>query len=98
MARHLAAPCWAVALLCLTPVGWAAEDKNATDTHSHEVLREEAAIRVRGTAERWQLVWAEPPRPICDADDIGWMTGPCTGFAYGEHGRLLLTRTIEETK
>ena len=95
--RLLAAPCWAVALIFLAPTGWAGEGKNATDIHRHEVLREEAAIRVHGLTERWRLVWAELPRPICDADDITWITSPCTGFAYGEYGLLLLTRTVDGT-
>lgn len=96
--RLLAAPCCTVALVCLAPIGWTAEGKNATDIHRHEVLREEATVRVRGLTEKWRLVWTELPRPICDADDITWITSPCTGFAYGEYGRLLLTRTGEGTR
>lgn len=54
--------------------------------------REEAAVRVGATPERWALEWRQPPRPVCAPDDAGATTCPCAGFAYGEMGELDLVR------
>ena len=73
-ARLVAGSCAAVALIFLAAIGWAGEGDTATDGHHPEILREEAAIRVHGVAETWQLLWADMPSPICDADDMNWTT------------------------
>lgn len=58
-----------------------------------ELLRERQSVTVGGRAETWQLVWEGKPRSVCGPQDIEMaMTCPCTGFAYGELGRLSLVR------
>lgn len=58
-----------------------------------DILRESRAVTVSGKAEVWQLVWEGKPRSICGPEDIETaITCPCTGFAYGEMGRLSLVR------
>lgn len=56
-------------------------------------LREQRSVTVGGVAEAWQLVWEAKPQPICGPDDVEMaMTCPCTGWAYGEMGKLSLVR------
>lgn len=56
-------------------------------------LREQKSVTVDGRAEQWQLVWQGRPKPICGPDDVEMaITCPCTGFAYGEMGKLSLVR------
>jgi hypothetical protein len=55
-------------------------------------IREEQEIVVRGVTETWQLKWTTAPKPVCGPDDIAALTIPCTGFAYGEGGDLVLIR------
>ncbi len=58
-----------------------------------EWLREQQSVTVGGVAESWQLVWEGRPKPICGPQDVEMaITCPCTGFAYGEMGRLSLVR------
>lgn len=58
-----------------------------------QFLREQKAVTLGGKAEVWQLVWEGRPRPICAAQDVEMaITCPCTGFAYGEMGKLALVR------
>jgi hypothetical protein len=57
------------------------------------VIREEHAVLVDGVEERWRLEWVSPPKPVCSPDDSEeWRTCPCTGFAFGERGNLVLVR------
>lgn len=56
-------------------------------------LREQRAVTIGGAAETWQLVWQGKPRSICGPEDVETaITCPCTGFAYGEVGKLALVR------
>lgn len=56
-------------------------------------LREQRAVTIGGAAESWQLVWQGKPRSICGPEDVETaITCPCTGFAYGELGKLALVR------
>lgn len=58
-----------------------------------EFLREQRSVTIGGKAETWQLVWQGRPRSVCGPDDVEMaITCPCTGFAYGEMGRLALVR------
>ncbi len=58
-----------------------------------QVLRDQATVTVNGVKETWQLVWAEPPREVCGPAEVSSAaTCPCSGFAYGEYGRLNLVR------
>ncbi len=60
--------------------------------HGAPVIRDEATVLVGGVQELWQLVWAEKPSLVCRAGDFDSGTCPCSGFAYGEKGRLALVR------
>lgn len=55
-------------------------------------LREESTMQVGAGSESWRLEWRDTPGPVCPAGDEIAVTCPCTGFAYGESGDLLLTR------
>ncbi|MBN8500243.1 MAG: hypothetical protein J0M19_03715 [Sphingomonadales bacterium] len=58
-----------------------------------QFVREQRTVTVNGTPEQWQLVWDGKPRSICGPEDVEMaVTCPCTGFAYGEAGRLSLVR------
>ena len=58
-----------------------------------QFLREQKAVRFEGVEEVWKLVWEGRPKPICGPQDVEMaITCPCTGFAYGEVGRLSLVR------
>jgi hypothetical protein len=59
------------------------------------VVREEIAVRVGATKERWALVWRHAPAPACGPEDTARaLTCPCEGFAYGEQGELDLVRRV----
>lgn len=56
-------------------------------------LREQRTVAVNGAAESWQLVWQGKPQSMCGPEDLEMaVTCPCTGFAYGEVGKLALVR------
>lgn len=58
-----------------------------------QYLREQKAVTFNGRPETWQLVWEGRPKPICGPQDVETaITCPCTGFAYGEMGKLALVR------
>jgi hypothetical protein len=57
------------------------------------VVREEHKVVVEGVEEHWRLEWAGPTSPVCSPDEPDvWMTCPCSGFAFGERGNLVLVR------
>jgi hypothetical protein len=57
------------------------------------VIREEHKVVVDGVEEHWRLEWASPPSPACSPDERDvWSTCPCSGFAFGERGNLVLVR------
>jgi hypothetical protein len=57
------------------------------------VIREEHKVAVDGVEEHWRLEWASPPGPACSPDEPDlWSTCPCSGFAFGERGNLVLVR------
>jgi len=58
----------------------------------NNLIREEQTVIVGGITETWRLQWEAPPQPYCDAHDVGAITCPCTGFAFGEKGKLDLVR------
>lgn len=58
-------------------------------------IREERVVKVAGRAEVWRLAWIGPVKSFCgpeSGDDV--ITAPCNGLAYGEQGRLVLSRTL----
>ena len=58
-----------------------------------QFLREQLTVAVSGKAELWQLVWDGRPKPMCGPEDVDMaMTCPCSGWAYGEVGKLALVR------
>lgn len=58
-----------------------------------QFLREQRTVTVNRRPEQWQLVWHGRPKPICAPEEVEMaVTCPCTGFAYGEMGKLSLVR------
>jgi hypothetical protein len=60
------------------------------------IVRETRFVMIGSVREKWQLVWRNPPQPVCSPDPEDsvpdWMTCPCQGFAFGEYGQLDLIR------
>jgi hypothetical protein len=57
------------------------------------IVRERASLLVDGVREEWSLVWRQAPTKVCGPEDPDSRTCPCSGFAYGESGKLDLIRT-----
>ncbi|MBS0388521.1 MAG: hypothetical protein JSR15_08565 [Proteobacteria bacterium] len=58
-----------------------------------DLVREQRVVQVNGVDETWKLEWATLPATACGPDDVTVaLTCPCSGFAYGEAGRLSLVR------
>lgn len=56
-------------------------------------IREDHKVVVDGVEELWRLEWAGPTSQVCSPDEPDvWMTCPCSGFAFGESGELVLVR------
>jgi hypothetical protein len=65
----------------------------AATSRPAEFLREQRTLSIGGKSEQWQLVWEGRPKQICGPQDVEMAaTCPCTGFAYGEMGKLALVR------
>jgi hypothetical protein len=61
---------------------------------AQRVVREQRTVAIDGAKETWQLVWDGKPGSVCGPDNIDLaMTCPCSGWAYGEYGKLLLVRS-----
>ena len=59
------------------------------------LVREERTVIVNGVREIWRLEWDGPSEIACGADSPSVsLTCPCSGFAYGEQGKLVLIRTL----
>lgn len=86
------APLLAVGLLVLSLPALAQPD---AQTNAQTTIREEQVVQVDGRTEVWRLSWIGPVKPFCgpDAGDDA-ITVPCSGFAYGEQGQLILSRTL----
>jgi len=50
-------------------------------------------VSVHGHNEVWKLVWKGATKPFCSLGDGDFYTCSCTGFAYGEAGKLFLVRS-----
>lgn len=58
------------------------------------LVREQKAVAVNGVRESWRLQWDAEPESACGPEDMEVaLACPCSGFAYGEAGRLSLVRT-----
>lgn len=76
---------FAVALGLIT-TGLAAQDYAS-------MTREQKAVVIDGTREAWRLQWETLPQLACGPDDLEVaLSCQCSGFAYGESGRLALVR------
>lgn len=63
------------------------------DARAADTVRQRTAVTVDGQPEEWRLTWSGPVKPACAATQLEEaMSCPCTGFAYGEQGRLYLER------
>ncbi|MEY2480719.1 MAG: hypothetical protein QOI04_1646 [Verrucomicrobiota bacterium] len=56
-------------------------------------VREEHVVTIDSKPERWRLEWVTPPKPVCSPEEECWQCCPCSGFAFGEYGKLDLVRT-----
>ncbi len=57
------------------------------------VIREGQTVLVDGVKEHWRLQWEGPTTPHCSPEEPAvWPTCPCSGFAFGECGKLALVR------
>lgn len=56
------------------------------------IVREEQRVVVGGVEELWRLEWTRAPSPACGPEQPEWSTCPCSGFAFGESGPLVLVR------
>lgn len=66
----------------------------AASARAEPVVREEKAVTINGVGETWRLIWDAPPATVCGPEDVSMAaTCPCSGLAYGEYGKLSLTRT-----
>ena len=74
-------------------VGFIAICSLAAACHHAAQVREEAEVRLGGAHERWRLEWRSRTKEVCMPESDGFVTCPCTGFAYGEMGRAALVRT-----
>ena len=58
-----------------------------------QVVREQREVHVNGIPETWRLVWDGKPGIVCGPDEVYMaITCPCSGWGYGEYGKLYLTR------
>lgn len=56
-------------------------------------VRDGAKVVVDGVEETWRLVWQGAAKSACPATEIVTsVTCPCSGWAYGEQGKLSLVR------
>lgn len=57
------------------------------------LTREQRAVMIGGVREAWRLQWDAPPHSACGPEDLEVaLACPCSGFAYGEAGKLTLVR------
>src|SRR6266853_992377 len=94
--RHTFLSLAAVALLLAvaSPIASSSAVSPTLQRDSEVSIREERAVRVESSDERWALQWLSTPEPVCtpEEDPESWTTCPCGGFAIGEQGHLALTR------
>ena len=57
-----------------------------------ETIRQHSHVVVDGWAEEWVLKWSGPVKAVCSVLAPAQASCPCTGFAYGEQGQLILER------
>jgi hypothetical protein len=77
---------WFALMGCLLAAGLQAQDYAS-------MTREQKAVVVDGARESWRLQWETQPQPACGPDDLEVaLSCQCSGFAYGESGRLALVR------
>ena len=65
----------------------------ARATELADLVREQRVVQVNGVSETWKLEWDALPVSACGPDDVTVaLACPCSGFAYGEAGKLSLVR------
>lgn len=83
---RLTTRCLSLAISAVAVIG----PVNAAD--QAPIVRQQKAVMVDGKQEIWRLEWEGKPTVVCGADDDTSLTCPCSGFAYGEQGKLVLVR------
>ena len=62
------------------------------------LVRAQKALVVNGARESWRLQWDAEPESACGPEDMAVaLACPCSGFAYGEAGKLVLVRMRKGT-
>src|ERR1700722_5702267 len=56
-------------------------------------LRETKMVHVDNATEIWRLEWLTRPQPACMPPDPAWFTCPCSGFEFGQSGRVAVVRS-----
>jgi hypothetical protein len=80
-------------VVALMPMAAGAEEAG------NPLVREQRRVVVQGVPETWQLVWAHAPATACGPADVTTaITCPCSGFAYGQYGKLALVRKRGDTE
>jgi hypothetical protein len=78
---------WLPALLCVGLTG------GAPVPDASPLVRDQSTVTVQAVREEWRLVWTATPKAVCPAEEVVVsMTCPCSGWAYGEAGDLVLAR------
>ena len=81
----------AVIAACILATSYCAAAYTAELTK--QFIREQRSLNVNGVQETWQLIWDGKPGTACGPDEVFMaITCPCSGWAYGEYGRLSLIR------
>lgn len=58
------------------------------------IVRDTRTLLVDGARETWRLVWDGKPQSVCGPQQVDMaITCHCSGWAYGEYGRLALVRS-----
>jgi hypothetical protein len=58
-----------------------------------ETVRERRVLTVQGQREEWLVKWSGAVKPVCSSRQLSEaVTCPCSGFAYGEQGQLVVER------
>jgi len=83
-------PAW----LCIASVAFQLWVATTYPAVAGEYVRDQSTVNVGKARETWRLVWNEAPRPFCAVEDAEMsLTCPCSGWAFGETGKLSLVRS-----
>lgn len=82
---------WLGGIAVLSIVSSPAQQRQRVLEYPLPSVREEQTVIVDGREEVWRLKWDTAPKPFCEPSETS-LTCPCSGFAYGESGKLQVIR------